>query len=191
MSLNVQPSLIGAVRLEPSCDIGAIFAEIGESLRSSGRRIGGLRQENRPHSRRTQCDMILIDIDTGRTVDLSEDRGAEARGCRLDRAALLQAGEYVKQSIERGVDLVILNKFGKAESEGAGLRDLIALALERDIPVLVSANAEHHPNLMTFAGDLAAELRPDVESIADWLDAVLPATRPPAALLAAGQAEFR
>jgi hypothetical protein len=70
-------------------------------------------------------------------------------------------------------DLVILNKFGKAEAEeGGGLRGAIVAALEADIPVLIGVAGPYAPALREFAGDLCA-LAADAAAVWHWLRARL------------------
>ncbi len=167
--------LIGAVRASACADAEAPFARLADSLRARGLNLAGVKQTNRKREGACRCDMILEDLSSGEVICISEDRGPEARGCRLDRGALAEASERVLRAIRLGADLVIVNKFGKAESEGGGMRGVIAQAVEEGIPVLVCANAEHHVNLMDFAGDLAVTLPLSEAAIADWLDDVLSA----------------
>ena len=167
--------LIGAVRASACADAEAPFARLADSLRARGLNLAGVKQTNRKREGACRCDMILEDLSSGEVICISEDRGPEARGCRLDRGALAEASERVLRAIRCGADLVIVNKFGKAESEGGGMRGVIAQAVEEGIPVLVCANAEHHVNLMDFAGDLAVTLPLSEAAIGDWLDDVLSA----------------
>lgn len=172
---NSGTALIGAVLAARCSDAEPLFAGLVASMLRQGVRLGGVQQINVRRDGYCRCDMKLKDLSNGEIVCISEDRGPEARGCRLDWNALAEATERVVRSIRAGVDLVVINKFGKAESEGAGMRDAIALALEHEIPVLICANTEHHANLLAFTGDLAVTLtlsRPDIET---WLDAVLAA----------------
>jgi nucleoside-triphosphatase THEP1 len=168
-------ALIGAVLAQRCVDAEPLFAELVSSLQRRGVRLGGVQQINVHREGYCRCDMKLKDLSNGEVVCISEDRGPEARGCRLDWNALAEATERVVRSIRAGVDLVVINKFGKAESEGAGMRDAIEQALEYEVPVLICANAEHHANLLSFTGELAVTLTlsgPDIET---WLDAVLAA----------------
>lgn len=166
-------ALIGAVKADRTADAVPVFAELVEDLTSRGCRLGGVAQADARRDGRSRCDMKLRDLTTGEIVLISEDRGNEARGCRLSYAALNEACENVKHAIRNGVDLVIVNKFGKAESEGAGMREVIALALDHETPVLVCANPEHHGHLIEFCGELAATLPLEPAAIRSWLDAVL------------------
>jgi len=167
--------LIGAVLAGQCADAEEPFARLAAGLQRRGLRLAGVQQINVRRDGYCRCDMKLKDLTDGSIICISEDRGPEARGCRLDRGALADASERVARAIRSGVDLVIVNKFGKAESEGAGMRDVVALALECGTPVLICANSEHHANLLAFAGEFAVTLPLAEAGIERWLATVLAA----------------
>lgn len=114
--------------------------------------------------------MDLIDLASDTIVRISEDRGNLARGCRVDAGALIEAAEMVERTIREGTpDLVILNKFGKAEEEGGGMRGAIAAALSADIPVLMSVGELALPALELFAGELCTIVEADAAAVEGWL----------------------
>jgi nucleoside-triphosphatase THEP1 len=131
-------------------------------------------QEDEPRAGRSRCDMILADLASGRRTRISADRGDLAQGCRLDAGALTEAAELIERAIRRAPpDLVVLNKFGKAEAEeGCGFRDVIAAALEADAPVLIAVTEAYAPALRDFAGDLCA-FAEDEAAVWRWLRARL------------------
>jgi hypothetical protein len=43
----------------------------------------------------------------------------------------------IELALKNGLEFVVLNKFGKLEAEGMGMRDLIAQAVCMGIPVIV------------------------------------------------------
>jgi nucleoside-triphosphatase THEP1 len=59
-------------------------------------------------------------------------------------------------------DVVIVNKFGKSESEGGGLRDVIADVVGAGIPLLISVPRRNLDAWRSFAGDAATEIDLDV-----------------------------
>lgn len=160
--------LIAAIKAERSTDADAMFARVVEDLRRNGYRVGGVRQLDAEKPGRRKCEMRLLDLTSGHVTCISEDRGNDSRGCRLDHRALTEAAERVCEAIRQGVDLVIVNKFGKAESEGHGMRDVIALALETGTPTLVCATPEHHDTLIKFCGDFAVSLPLQYSAVLDW-----------------------
>lgn len=121
---------------------------------------------------RHPCDLLIEDLATGEVVALAEHRGKEARGCRLDVSLLTEVAEAVLNSLHsESPRLLVVNKFGKIEADGGGLRDAIAEALELGIPVLVGVPARNLDRWRAFAGPFAIELAPRAEAIRGWLQA--------------------
>jgi hypothetical protein len=117
-----------------------------------------------------RCDVILEDLASGHRTVLFENRGAGARGCRLDEAALAEATARVEGSFEQAPHLLVLNKFGKVECEGGGLRDLIASAIDRGIRVVIGVPKRNVDAWRSFAGEFAMELTDDTREVDRWLE---------------------
>ena len=49
-------------------------------------------------------------------------------------------------------DLLVLNKFGKVEAEGRGLLDLVAMAVDRGVPVVIGVPVRNLEALAQFRG---------------------------------------
>ena len=145
------------------------LADLGYSLRSEGLRIAGLIQLNSFVRDPVKCDMAVEELFSGKVLQLSEDRGANARGCRLDRSVLAEAAALLLAALDERPDILILNKFGKTEAEGAGLRDVLALAVERAVPVVVGVPFRNLDQWRVFAGDLAQECAADLVQLRRWL----------------------
>lgn len=127
-------------------------------LLERGHRLAGLVQHNRPRAGRSRCDMVLEDIGGGALVPISQDRGPHARGCALDNGQLLAAMQLVQAAVLTNPDLVILNKFGKTESEGGGFRALIAEVIAAGLPLLIAVPWRNIESWRLFAGDLGKEI---------------------------------
>jgi hypothetical protein len=68
-------------------------------------------------------------VHSGEELQLFQNLGSGATGCRLDVGRLLDAGTRVAGAIEAGADVVIVNRFGRQECEGKGLSYLVERAL--------------------------------------------------------------
>ena len=77
-------------------------------------------------------------VHSGEELQLFQNLGAFATGCKLDVGQLMGAGARVATAIDQGADLVIVNRFGRQECEGKGLSFLVERALSADIPVVVA-----------------------------------------------------
>ncbi|MFO1035328.1 MAG: DUF2478 domain-containing protein [Geminicoccaceae bacterium] len=157
-------------RLDPSTPISAILYEDGTQVQSVlrsvcahlaglGVRLGGFVERMQPRPDRARCDMILECLSTGDGIGISQDRGPEARGCRLDMDALLKATTLGREALAAGCDLLVISKFGKAEAEGGGFRSLMVEALDLGIPMLVAVPLRNLAAWRDFAGDLGVDRR--------------------------------
>jgi hypothetical protein len=147
----------------------ALFRQLAEACCAAGIATAGVLQHAAPGDGTHRCNVYLQDIAGGHLTRLFENRGSEARGCRLDSAALADAIIRIEQSLEAEPDLLLLNKFGKAECDGKGMRDLVASAMLREIPVMIGVPARNLEAWRDFAGDFAVELPADLVSVLHWL----------------------
>lgn len=150
---------IVAIIYEDGRHVAPVMAGIATHLRRQGCSLAGLLQYDVARPGKSRCDMVLEDLASGRRVAISDDRGSGARGCRLDVDALLAAMGRARAALESRPDLLLVNKFGKTECEGGGLRPLIVSAMEREVPTLVAVPSGNLAGWRAFAGDLAAEHR--------------------------------
>jgi len=163
---------LGYVTTQGRGRIDLLLAEVVERLESHGIAMAGTVQTNIERHDRPHCDMDLRLLPDGPIVRISVDRGAEARGCRLDAGVLEESALWVADALEKA-ELLVINKFGKQEAEGKGLAGSVADALERGLPVLVGVNGLNLPPFLEFAGGMAQELTPDAALVADWCLAAL------------------
>jgi hypothetical protein len=150
------------------------FERIVADCRRRGLRVAGVLQHPVCSDAAGHCDVALEELTTGVWTDLFEDRGPGASGCRLDVAALAEVNGKVARSFDADPALLVLNKFGKVEAEGRGLLDLVAIAVDRGIPVVIGVPIRNLPAWRGFAGDLSVEFSSDPSEITDWLDRTFP-----------------
>lgn len=138
------------------------FAGLVTELRRSGKKLAGLIQEDVPHPGRTRCDMVLHELATGRAISISEDLGAGATSCRLSTPRLLEAAQLVEAQLA-DAEIVFLNKFGKAEAEGGGLRDLIAHGIESGKSLVIGVPRSNLQAWTDFCGEYfrTVEVKPE------------------------------
>ena len=78
-------------------------------------------------------------------------------------------GRRIDAWVERAVlERLIINKFGRAEAHGRGLRSVIAEALIAEIPLVIGVSTRNLCDFLTFVGYSATRLRPDVQAITAW-----------------------
>ena len=154
-----------------SGDTDRLLAEVADTLQAQGLKTCGTVQINTDRADSHLCDMDVRVLPDGPVVRISQSLGKEARGCRLDPSALEMAVVLAKSALQKGAEVLIINKFGKHEAEGRGFRDLIAEALALDIPVLVGTNAMNKQAFVEFTGGEAVSLPPVVEQLVAWVGA--------------------
>ena len=120
-------------------------------------------------------DIVLTAIQGGARRMITQELGGGSQGCRLDGGALAEIAGWLSADLAQAPDLLVLNRFGKTEAEGGGLRAVLEQALALDVPVLVPVNRRQLPFWREYCGDLALELPCEAQEIADWLASVLPA----------------
>lgn len=146
-----------------------LISDLGYKVRDAGIAVAGIVQHNQFIRDRAKCNMEVEELASGMVLKISEDRGKEARGCRLDRGALSEAAALLSASIENGPELVILNKFGKLEAEGRGLRDTLADAVQLGVPIIVGVPYRNIEQWRVFAGGLAEECAMGSSRPYEWL----------------------
>jgi nucleoside-triphosphatase THEP1 len=144
-----------------------VLKQVVDRCRAGGLRLAGVVQ-HRSREAGHRCDMLLEDLATGRQASIFSGRGRGARGCQMDDDALLQVVSRIERGLQENPELLILNKFGKVEAEGAGMRDLIVQAVSMGIPVIVGVPARNLHAWKEFAGEMSTELH-DSRDIDGWL----------------------
>lgn len=145
-----------------------VLAEAVAMLRGQGWRLAGAVQHNTPVADRCACDMTLEDLGSGRLVDISENRGPLARGCRLNSVALEELTGLAAAAIASGVDLLVVNKFGKRETEGHGFRQAIEAAVAAGLPVIALVSHDNLAGWEAFTQGLDDRLAADTRAIVSW-----------------------
>ena len=149
-----------------------VIARAVEDLRNRGIALAGTLQRAADEmADRHPCDLLIEDLATGEVTAIAEHRGKEARGCRLDVGLLTELSEAVLASLRSEEPrLLVINKFGKIEADGGGLRQALAEAAALGIPVLVGVPMRNLDRWRAFAGLFAVELPVDDAAVAGWLD---------------------
>ncbi|MBT6206119.1 MAG: DUF2478 domain-containing protein [Rhodospirillaceae bacterium] len=170
---GVAPFRIAAIVSDGTATTGAILTGIADTLREEGFSLAGAVQD--PESAEQQanvehgmCDMDLLVLPDGKRFTITQNLGTQATSCRLDHQALEDVVALVDQRLDASTDLLILNKFGKREAEGAGFRQTIGHAIELGVPVIVAVNPAQRGALSDFAGDDLEYLPENLNAILNW-----------------------
>lgn len=151
-------------------DTDLLLHHFAHSLVARGFRLAGTVQVNTDRPDRGPCDMDVKLLPDGPSIRISQSLGKGARGCRLDPSALEHAVSAVAGRLNSGIDLLIINKFGKHEADGRGFRSVIAEALSQDVPVLVGLNSLNAEAFHAFTAGFATEIPPSNDSLMQWFE---------------------
>ncbi len=143
----------------------ALLSAFTADVVGRGARVAGLIQGGH-RAGAPQLSAVLVH--SGEGVDLFQDLGSYAEGCRLDLQALTRAGQEIAGAIDAGADLLVINRFGKQEREGRGLLYLIDRALSADIPVLVAVPDHCFATWVKFAEGMSVKIPPTRGALEGW-----------------------
>jgi len=177
MSETLQPKSLAAVIFENGDEANRIVTDFAQRLAAAGTRLGGFVQISEDTENCGCKDTYVLDLRTGTRTKILQDLGSGSQGCRVDPAALAGVGHLVSEALNHAPELVIINRFGRLESEGRGLRDEIASAALSGIPTLVCVSARYLEAWREFATDLGEELTCTPDALAAWWRGVAPAVQ--------------
>ncbi len=151
----------------------ALLRTVAHDLRTRGYNLAGTVQWNASRPGAMRCDMELEDLSTGERHATASNAPRRPQTCKLDATALEDVAGLVASRIRPGLDLVIVNRFGKQESAGAGFRPIIEAAVASGVPVLTSVNRALVKEWEAFAGGMSAMLDPSNAAVTAWCASVL------------------
>ena len=166
---------------DAECDLAAVVYDCGDdpdtvlrnfaqSLQARGVRAVGLIQQVRHAVDADGIAAMLVHNGVERPLLLQ--LGHHASGRRLDVGQLLQAGAEVANALSDGADLLIINRFGRQESEGKGLTFLIEQALASDIPVVIAVPSFRFVEWIRFAHGMSVRLPCTHRALNAWWQTV-------------------
>ncbi len=161
---------LAALVYEPDHDPDAVLRDFASELSARGFRAVGLLQLG--HRCIDAQELSVALIHTGEKLQLFQNLGAWASGCRLDVGRLLNASAQIEDAIDHGADLLIVNRFGRQEREGKGLTFLVERALSADIPVVIAVPSHRFADWIRFADGMSVKLHCKRESLDAWWNVV-------------------
>lgn len=147
-----------------------------EAARRQGARARGLVQE---HGLRDECGphrVYVRDLDGGFHHSIMQDLGRASTGCSVDPGAIALAAGRLGAAIDRRPDLLVVNRFGRLESEGGGMLAEIGRAVVEEIPLLICVSDRYLEAWNAFADGLDVKLPPDAKALDEWWTELAPAS---------------
>jgi hypothetical protein len=160
---------IAYVTVEGRGRIDDCLAETVALMQSRGLRLAGTVRALPSDHRAHPCDTDIRILPDGPLHRISQPLGQGSRGCRLDAGAIEGIAADVEARLA-GCDILVVNKFGKQECLGRGLRPAIIRALDLGIPVIVGVNGLNLQAFLEFVEGLAIRLDALAASVAAWAE---------------------
>jgi nucleoside-triphosphatase THEP1 len=161
---------IAAIRYgkDEGSTVDQLLVRLAARLKRDGLRVGGAVQHNENNGDR-RCDaMELEDPATGGRIRICDSIPETMPACRVDEDALREAVAWSEAALNGGVDILIVNKYGKREAQGRGFHPVIQLAAELGIPVIVGVSHRNITDWELFTDDHAEYLPANYTVILDW-----------------------
>ena len=163
----------------PAAEAGQVdrlLSELASKLAQRGVKLAGAVQSDIERQDRCRCDMTLRILDSDSRYSISADLGPLSQGCRLDAGALESAAWEVENQLRSSTDdelpqLLIVNKFSKSEAHGKGFANVIALAMERGVPVLCGIGQLSSADFQSFTDEQAELLEANEQAVEQWVQA--------------------
>ena len=156
---------IAAIRYATDDDVAAVLDAFTAELKRRGLDVHGIRQEDTPGHGKD-----AIDIQTGQRTPLKRPSTYEHEHglCSLDLSQLAAATQTLRRARDAGADVVVVERFGKAERGGGGLADDLLALMADGIPTVVTVPEEELEAWTRFTGGLGDVLPCEAEALAEW-----------------------
>ncbi len=167
------PATLAAITLINSASAEPLLDSIVGSLKRHAVAVGGYLQREYPAPAGHDAEVVVEDIETGEAFAIMQPRGGVGSGCRLNPGVLADVTGRALARLDGDIDILVLNRFGRSETEGSGLRSVYEKAIERGLPVLTSVKPEHVEAWQAYTGEMSVLLPFDETAVLDWCRAVL------------------
>ena len=161
---------LAAIGYESGFPIDDLLRRVADRLRADHVALAGALQENIGGIPGQCSAMTLVELTSQRRIGISQHLGLQSEGCRLDARGLSEIGALLDRPFDPRTELLLLNRFGKAEAEGGGLRSVFARAIDAGVPVLTAVRPPYLEAWAQFHGGLAVDLPADLERVLAWCD---------------------
>jgi len=156
---------VAAVVYGDGDDPDAVLRGFALRLRSHGHQPVGLIQAGRRgRGRQDLCGVLLP---SGRRVGMWTT-SAGPHGGRFNVAAFEGAQAEIVAALDAGADVLILNRFGRQEIAGGGLRELVIHAAQRDVPVVGAVAAWRFADWLRFVEGMSVRLPCEQGAVDLW-----------------------
>lgn len=162
------PLAVTAIRFSDGDRIDELLETVVRAVQSRGYPVAGYLQRETPDGPGCCPATFLEDVSSGERLRITQALGAGSRGCRLDPQALADVSGRLLSAVGPATELLVLNRFGKGESDGQGFRAVIENACSLGVPVLTAVRATYEPFWNEFTAGPGVFLPADAEAATRW-----------------------
>lgn len=170
---TAEQKICAAILFNSNSEIEQLFDQVVDVLKRKDARLAGYLQREAKKGEGCCSTLFMENIANGDRTIFTQSLGAESTGCRLDPFALAELSKNLVSEIDDNTEMLILNRFGKGESEGQGLRIAIEKAIELNIPVLMAVRNDYITAWREFSGEFGIEIEPTKDAVLRWCGNVL------------------
>jgi hypothetical protein len=175
MGAHESANRLAAIVFDVGEDPDTPLREFVVGARSHSIKVSGLMQERcEPLDGCDLHDVRVRDLDTGSLLPIMQNLGAQSEGCRVDPAAIAAAASMLDAARERKPDLLVVNRFGRLESEGGGMIAEIGEAVASGQALLICVPRRYLEAWNDFAQGLDVQLPPTRPAVEAWWASVAP-----------------
>jgi uncharacterized protein (DUF4213/DUF364 family)/nucleoside-triphosphatase THEP1 len=162
--------LPGVVVYSPNSLKSQVLAAFAADLQARGWRVGGVVIDTLYDEAGQKSGLDLVDLATGRHLPYArpETTGIAIGRWVLDPATLAEGDRIIRQAVEDGAELVVVDKFGPLESRGEGFAPGLRAALAAGRPLLVAVRGEFLDGWDAFADRSTTILRAETAALWRW-----------------------
>jgi len=162
---------------DAQCDVAALVYQAHQqpdgvlldfvaNVKAAGLRPVGLVQFG--HHNAGAAELAAMMIHSGERVELFQPASTYLRGRRLDLDKLALARAAMTEAVNRGADVLIVNRFGRQEQQGRGLARLIEHALAADVPVLIPVPEFRFDDWIAYVEGMCVKLPCERAALQTW-----------------------
>lgn len=167
-SKGLATSRLAAIVFDRDEAVDDVMRAFIDTLRDGGFKVAGLVQEPGAEER----DLQVRDLTTGERLPIMQDLGADSSGCAVDPAAIAVAARMIDRARGEKPDLLVVNRFGRLESEGAGMIAEIGAAVAEGEAVLIAVPLRYRAAWNAFADGLDAQIPAERGGLERWWSAL-------------------
>lgn len=153
-----------------------VLYDFARDLIAGSRRVSGVIQFRDCQAGATRRSVMVLD--GWRRVEIDRNAvGEDCNRCHIDSHWVDRMGSEIQTSIRRGIDAVVVNRFGPLEAAGRGFCDAIRVASETETPLIIAVPDFEFARWTRFSNGMTVRLDCRAKQVREWWQRV--STRSP------------